>query len=252
MCKIMILLILSSLILTCPDEPNCNACTSDSKGKCDFCYRGFLDKDDKCTVAPRQDKIDNCVQYQPKSDFSKTTACKICEYGYFVDGSVCKKCTISGCAVCTKEGDCSACFKGKKLVQADKADTVKCSDLESDVPNCDICQYNFPKTDFKCLKCKASFAVSEKAAVKESCKAAKVKNCLVLADDSDEKCKFCDLGYYIDREGKCQSNDVAHWYEKWWFWVGLAVAVGLVVGGGVLFMRKKEGRDSKLKEYLGN
>lgn len=250
----MIVLSILTTILGCPNEPNCNKCVeNDIRGKCEFCYRGFLDKESACTLTQKQEKIDNCVMYHPISvsfESPKNAACKTCEYGYFLEEGICKKCKISGCAVCSREDDCSACFKGKKVVTEEKV--VKCSDLESDVPGCEICQYSLSKPEFQCLKCKSTFALNEKELAKFSCHPAKVKNCLVLMDYSDEKCKFCDLGYFIDVEGKCHSNDEAHWYGHWWVWALLVLVTGLLIAGGMSLYNKKYMKDRQLVEYLGN
>ena len=186
MIKVMIVVSILTTIFGCPNEPNCNKCgENDKKGKCEFCYRGFLDKESACTLTQKQDKIDNCVMYQPISisfESPKIAACKKCEYGHFLEEGICKKCKISGCAVCSREDDCSACFKGKQVVTVETVEKVekvwKCSDLESDVPNCEICQYSLSKPEFQCLKCKSTFALNEKALAKSSCHSAKVKTVL--------------------------------------------------------------------------
>lgn len=250
----MIVLSILTTILGCPNEVNCNKCVeNDTRGKCEFCYRGFLDKNSACTLTQKQDTIDYCEMYQPRSvslGSLQNAACKTCEYGYFLQEGICKKCKMSGCAVCSNEDDCSACLKGRKVVTEDKV--MKCSDLENDVPNCEICQYSSSRPEFKCLQCKSTYALNEKALARHGCHSTSVKNCLVLVDDSDEKCKFCDLDYFIDTQGKCQSNNQTHWYGYWWFWVLLLLVIGLLIGGSMFYYNKKYMKDRQLVEYLGN
>lgn len=219
MIKIAAICILLTAVFACPDEPNCRQCEKVAdQFKCRDCYLGWVDKDGKCQIKAAKERLEHCNNYEePKQGVENK--CQVCDWGFSQLGGKCAQCKVEGCAICdVSVEECQGCLDGHKL--KDK----KCIKEETEVPNCQICQYGVTK-DYPCTcrLCKENYVINGKLADKDQCVTDKIGKCQYLDLNDQNKCVRCLAGYYIGADGKCYANDRKTYGLVFWILLGLVL-----------------------------
>ena len=171
-------------------ENKCSISENCSKSKnnlCIKCLDGFyLGLDNKCT------NIEKCI-------YSNNNECIECENGYFYD-RVERKCNYSlnnfiNCKANNihNKKRCAVCKDNYYLSQSD----YLCYDNTKKGPF-----YKCQITNFKGNLCQ--FCIKDYILGKLDFKCSKIEGC--IKSENENKCLECDLGYCLDKDGKCVDN----------------------------------------------
>jgi len=148
-------------------------------GLCDVCQEGFYlnRKDKKCS------HTENC-------DESTFGVCTKCKYGYYLD----KRDDI-----CKKQKD--NLFYCQETINGENCDICEEDYYFNENGVCIYNNYCSEESNYKCLKCKSGYYLTEKD---YSC--ASDPNCK-YGNKNTGICSICKDNYYIDyKDGKCKSN----------------------------------------------
>lgn len=191
------ILLLATLASACPNIPFCRECSKpvDKQARiCKTCNFSYFDETTLKCVTEISATETNCNQYAKDGDKIK---CVSCEFGYRLSAdNKCVKCSGEHCAICDKDLKCIACFWGIEVKDGFCDAKNKCA-----LDNCQVCQMNADKKDFKCAMCTAGFALSEHGECLRGS-----ENCLVADPDESAICSKCKSGFYLDEKFLCKAN----------------------------------------------
>ena len=232
--KFLLLSLMMTFALSCPDENNCRKCqkaSTENKDKCLSCFQGYVSKNGKC-LNKFQVPIHNCKEYELKTiDSSDIPVCKKCNDGYFVESNKCKKCEIQNCAVCTSADTCLACSNSKKLILTP---VPTCSEIQCELRNCELCAYSDPNVGYHCLRCsQGSISFNEN---RDECLKSRIPNCEIAASIETTECSLCREGFNIAGNGQCQADQPPKSHTLMFI---LSVFLLLLIAGVGVFLYEK-------------
>jgi hypothetical protein len=230
--RIIILLpLLITLRLCCPDEEFCTYCykSKTSEFACGLCEQSFFDQKIGLCSKNVSKHIDQC-QFYELDPITQATRCKICNLGYRLTASNdCEKCKVEGCAKCSPNNVCTACF-GKRTPDIQK--NLCLVEPVCQVVNCDVCMYE--EGIIKCEVCSKGFAINNRD--DRLCAMAK-EGCYLIDPIDSTKCLECLSGYYIKKDRTCAPNSKQSLIV--WVVVTIVLAIFLLLVGYILYQRSK-------------
>lgn len=201
--RLVLILVAAAAVRGCP-ETNCMRCPvlPDSSRECQRCYHGFV-KDKHCQLTV-QAPVEHCAFYTIKeADGLKFAVCEKCELGFILQNDKCRKCGDGTCAVCDATGKCLACFKG---LVPDPIDPSRCSSVQCELRNCEVCQVESdgPARKTHCLVCKDNSVQIE--GNRDECLASKLAHCALIKEVDSAECLECKEGFFVGKDGLCLAN----------------------------------------------
>lgn len=240
--QIILGLLLVAMVSSCPDEKYCVSCSLSRDGSehvCKVCENTFYSAKTKGCDLTFTKNNDQCKSYRHTIDGIN---CVDCELGYYLDNEAdnCLKCSVEGCAVCDKLGQCFGCSGKMKL---DSKANICSKSEKCPVENCSICQTDNEREI--CRVCENGFALQDQ--VNGKCVPA-VKDCFLIDSEDQAKCSICNYGFYISSSGTCESNTPSRWY----IWI-ILLLIAVAIGGFLVYkkIQLKHARESEqLTSYL--
>ena len=258
--KILLLALLASTSLSCPDEQFCRGCEEvEGRTECGFCEESYLDPVTHLCAFQKLKEVANCKAYAFNSDKSEVAACHACEIGFRLDGlkNECVACP-GDCGRCDEENRCLACRDSRMFNPASYSDTSvdPCGELNScDVFNCEVCGFDLTNGRSTCELCKSGFAQPSDTS-NPVC--LEVTSPCQVVDEVTKACAICRWGYFLAKDGVCKQNgdkpkpgpgpnpnpdpnpDPKKKTSTWiWILVGLLV-IGVGVGAYFFYVKKRE------------
>ena len=167
----------------CYDE-NCESCSSNEKGGCDYCIDGYVEKKGECIQLPIPDENNTCPE------------------GYYFYKNKCEeKCGGVNCTIANSyysetyytcsSNKCLVCVNNELRIFSGCNNTEECSlmggclnCITSDV--CLICNQGYYLLGGKCIKC--------------------IEGCSICSNNNT--CEYCMSGYSIDSDKLCNLTNI--------------------------------------------
>ena len=216
-----------------------------NKIRCKECESGYLLASAKCLPVTFDANIEKELENCDEIDYQQVR-CTTCSDGYFNSGGLCYKGYVNNCKRFESMYKCSECEAGyvvitlndkkasclqidsqfsceKWSLEASKVGELECLECKSGkfrdyeqsrvppfmcfdidvVSNCAVHDknYNIKISTYKCLRCKDDFFLIDNFCIPRTA----VPNCETYRI-SEDKCKACKAGYYVDEEGTCKES----------------------------------------------